>query len=135
MTPARRTAGFTLIELLIVVVIIGLLAAIAIPKFAATKDKAHMASMRGDLRNLATAQESYWSEYAVYYSGPVPSSQLIYSPSPGVSITILEGDNSGWSAKATAPMIQSPSAACAIYIGTAAQVAPATKDGSIMCQN
>ena len=51
--------GFTLIELLIVVVIIGILAAIAIPKFASTKEKAYLASMKTDLRNLATAQEAY----------------------------------------------------------------------------
>ena len=58
--------GFTLIELLIVVVIIGILAAIAIPKFATTKDKAKLASMKTDLRNLMTAQEAYFSDYSTY---------------------------------------------------------------------
>lgn len=135
MNRASARLGFTLIELLIVVVIIGLLAAIAIPKFAATKDKAHMASMRGDLRNLATAQEAYQAEYAVYYSGAVPSAQLLYNPSPGIVITINEATASGWSATATTPLIASSTAACALYLGTAAAVSPATKDGSITCQN
>src|SRR4026209_1995473 len=58
--------GFTLIELLIVVVIIGILAAIAIPKFAATKDKAKLASVKTDVRNLMTSQEAYFSDYATY---------------------------------------------------------------------
>ena len=58
--------GFTLIELLIVVVIIGILAAIAIPKFATTKDKAKLASIKTDLRNLMTAQEAYFSDYSTY---------------------------------------------------------------------
>ena len=58
----RNQKGFTLIELLIVVVIIGILAAIAIPKFANTKEKAFVASMKSDLRNLITAQEAYYSD-------------------------------------------------------------------------
>ncbi len=133
MTRALRNAGFTLIELLIVVVIIGLLAAIAIPKFAATKDKAHLASMRGDLRNLATAQESYWSEFATYYNGSVPSAQLLYNPSPGIVITIAEGTVGGWSATATSPMVAT--AQCAMFVGTAGILAPATVSGVIGCQN
>jgi type II secretion system protein G len=58
--------GFTLIELLVVVVIIGLLASIAIPKFSATKDKARMASVRSDLRNVMTAQEAYFADFNAF---------------------------------------------------------------------
>ncbi len=132
MSRALRTAGFTLVELLIVVVIIGLLAAIAIPKFAATKDKAHMASMRGDLRNLATAQESYWSEHATYFGGTIPSSQLLYNPSPNIVITINEATVGGWSATASSPMVAVRT--CAMFVGTAAAAAPATVAGVIQCQ-
>ena len=64
----RNKKGFTLIELLIVVVIIGILAAIAIPKFANTKEKAYVASMKSDLRNLITAQEAYFSDFNSTYA-------------------------------------------------------------------
>ena len=55
----RDKKGFTLIELLIVVVIIGILAAIAIPKFSSTRERAYFCAMKSDLKNLATQQEMY----------------------------------------------------------------------------
>ena len=73
----RNRSGFTLIELLIVVVIIGLLAAIALPKFGYTKQKAFTSTMKSDLRNLATAQEAYWNDNGSYYVGALPSSSII----------------------------------------------------------
>ena len=62
----KNNKGFTLIELLIVVVIIGILAAIAIPRFAATKGKAFDAAAKTDLRNAMTAQEAYFSDFQTY---------------------------------------------------------------------
>ena len=63
---AETRKGFTLIELLIVVVIIGILAAIAIPKFANTKSKAYITAMKSDLRNLVTAEEAFFSDSSKY---------------------------------------------------------------------
>ena len=91
----QRQAGFTLIELLIVVVILGLLVAIAVPKFSYTKEKAYVSSMKSDLRNLATAQENYWGDNATYYSGTIPGS-LILNPSLSVSISITAATVGGW---------------------------------------
>ncbi|HJU86813.1 MAG TPA: type II secretion system protein [Gemmatimonadota bacterium] len=66
MNIRKNNQGFTLIELLIVVVIIGILAAIAIPRFSATKGKAFDASAKTDLRNAMTAQEAYFSDFQTY---------------------------------------------------------------------
>src|SRR2546422_1396046 len=68
--------GFTLIELLIVVVIIGLLATIAIPKFSNTKEKAYVASMKSDLRNLATAEEAFFYDSTKYTRSEEHTSEL-----------------------------------------------------------
>src|ERR671933_303587 len=78
----RARKGFTLIELLIVVVIIGILAAIAIPKFANTKSKAYVTAMKSDLRNLVTAEEAFFSD-STYYTTTV--TQLQYKNSTGVN--------------------------------------------------
>ncbi len=127
----RRTDGFTLIELLIVVVIIGLLVAILTPKFGYTKEKAYVSTMKGDLRNLATAQETYWNDNSVYYGGSVPSAQLLYKPSVSVTITITAASGAGWAAQAT--HVGTPKV-CALYTGAVSPPSPATTDGLVACQ-
>jgi prepilin-type N-terminal cleavage/methylation domain-containing protein len=130
-TTRGSRQGFTLIELLIVVVIIGLLAAIAIPRFVNTKGKAVVASMRSDLRNLTAAQESYWIENQTYYNGPIPAPGLAFQPSSGVSIAIVSATASGWSAQATAPLLTPQN--CVVFYGAAPPIPPATADGAVAC--
>src|SRR6476646_3023441 len=103
MTINKR--GFTLIELLIVVVIIGILAAIAIPKFASTKDKAYVAAMKSDLRNLATYEEQYAADnQGAYFGGTATMASPLngFSPSQNVTITVtsIPGPPPSWSANA-----------------------------------
>ena len=62
----RSNKGFTLIELLIVVAIIGILAAIAIPQFNAYRTRGYNASASSDLRNFRTAMEAYQADYQKY---------------------------------------------------------------------
>ena len=121
----KGTKGFTLIELLIVVVIIGILAAIAIPKFANTKEKAYIAAMKSDLRNLVTAEESYFADNVTYTSSLGTS----YSSSAGVTVTINSPTGTGWSATATH---NGTSKTCQIYVGAA--VIAGQNEGEPKCQ-
>ncbi len=63
----RNRDGFTLIELLIVVVIIGILAAIALPKFGQTRERAYVSAMQSDLRNLQSSEEMYYADHDYKY--------------------------------------------------------------------
>ena len=66
----RKDEGFTLIELMIVIAIIGILAAIAIPQFSAYRTRSYNASSESDLRNAATAQEAYYVDKQTYVADP-----------------------------------------------------------------
>jgi len=125
---AVKAHGFTLIELLIVVVIVGLLAAIAIPKMANTKQKAYVAQMKSDIKNLATAEEAFFYDSS-FYTTSLPALNNFRS-STGVTLTVLEATPGGWSARAT--HTQTPRE-CVLYQGNASPVAPATAEGRITC--
>ena len=122
----RNKKGFTLIELLIVVVIIGILAAIAIPKFANTKEKAYIASMKSDLRNLVTAQEAYFSDNNSTYASSTGAMGTNYKASSGVTVTINSNTATGWTASASHA---STTKTCAISLGGGA-----TNEGEPICQ-
>ena len=127
----RDRKGFTLIELLIVVVIIGILAAIAIPKFSATREKAYFAAMKSDLKNLASQQEIYYADEYTYTNS---STNLGFVQSEAVHVGI-GASATGWSATATHEALTAASQGCAIYYGNGNAIAVfgVTQAGEISC--
>ena len=125
---SQRERGFTLIELLIVVVIIGILAAIAIPKFNSTREKTFLAAAKADLRNLASLQEVYYNDN---YSFTSDLAAVGFSGTDGITVTFAEATNLGWSATAVHAGI--PAESCSIYHGNAAALVPATVSSVVGC--
>ena len=121
--------GFTLIELLVVIVIIGVLAAIAIPKFGNSKSKAFFTAMKSDLRNLASAEEAFFSDSARYTSN---LASLYFSSSSGVNAPVIAVYVGGWSATVT--HTQLTGAQCGIGINTTNPTLTTAGEGEPACK-
>jgi prepilin-type N-terminal cleavage/methylation domain-containing protein len=128
----RSRKGFTLIELLIVVVIIGILAAIAIPKFANTKSKAYVAAMKSDLRNLVTAEEAFFAD-SVYYIPYGDTVKLKFRPSLSVGTPTIVVGQGYWSATVTHTMMMG-GFTCGIGVNTTNSVVASAGDGEPACK-
>jgi prepilin-type N-terminal cleavage/methylation domain-containing protein len=136
--------GFTLIELLIVVVIIGILATIAIPKFANTKQKATVASMKTDLRNLVTSQEGFYFDNNDYAGSTTTGAQvnalggagkISFAPSIGNVLTLTYISNTGYKAVMTNPVVTGTPGSCGVFVGGVANSpnAAVTQEGAPAC--
>jgi type IV pilus assembly protein PilA len=88
----ENEGGFTLIELLVVIIIIGILAAIAIPVFLNQRKKGYDAAAKSDLRNFATLEETYLTDYGVYGTTANVTSDGTFKASDKVTLTVLSGD-------------------------------------------
>ena len=125
--------GFTLIELLIVVVIIGILAAIAIPKFSSTKDKAKLASVKTDVRNYMTAEEAYFSDKNTYgnYS-QLTTDPYSFTLSQGNAADAGAGVADGYKIGITNASISDGLYGCSVETGS--QVSGTHQEGVIFCE-
>lgn len=88
MKALKMSKGFTLIELLVVVAIIGILAAIAIPQFAAYRQRGYDARANSDLRNAATAEEAYFATNFSYKGGALATNFV-----PGFTLSTTVAGN------------------------------------------
>jgi prepilin-type N-terminal cleavage/methylation domain-containing protein len=126
----RNRKGFTLIELLIVVVIIGILAAIAIPKFANTKSKAYITAMKSDLRNLVTAEAAFFADSSKYTA---TVTDLKFQSSTGVSSPAIVAGAGFWSATVTHSQLPATQS-CGISINTTNPTVTTAAEGEPACK-
>jgi type IV pilus assembly protein PilA len=96
-----RSAGFTLIELMIVVAIIGILAAIAVPNFLRFALRAKSAEGKATLAAIRTAEEAYYAEFSVYLS--CQDSPPAWTTGPAATIKVPWVDAGGFAALGWSP--------------------------------
>jgi len=125
MQPKLRQ-GFTFVEILTVMIVLGLMSALAVPRYRNFKERAYLSTMRSELGQLRIAEEAYWAENQLYHTDP---SRLDFLPSSDITLIVASGNlNRGWKAEATHALL--PGQTCATYVGSEAVT---VASGEIVC--
>ncbi len=110
--------GFSLLELLVVVAIIGLLTAIAIPEFLSYRARSVDSQMKSDLKNAALAMDSYFAEKKVYPTSVAAIVAVGFTQTEGVALTIAVPTPSSFTITASKPSGTQPSFTFSSVTGT-----------------
>ncbi|HEX6051646.1 MAG TPA: prepilin-type N-terminal cleavage/methylation domain-containing protein [Gemmatimonadaceae bacterium] len=127
MRRSSARLGFTFIELLVVMAVLGILAAVGVPRIRNMKERAYQATLRSDLGAMRTAQEAFFAENKEYAT---EVTLLDFRPSTNVTVSIVSEDPTrGWKAAAKHKWLDLP------CITAAGEEAVGVESGAIVCPN
>lgn len=126
-----RPAGIALPDVIVLLVVLALLLAVVVPELAALRRRSLEDVMRGDLRGLAAAEDSYFFDHRVYSSDLAALQAIGFRSSPGVRVDVHEATMTGWSATAAH---EGTPVECALFVRLAAPVGAARTPGETVCR-